>query len=49
MMATTPAATKPAVISVRNLMMRFGSQTVLAIGPAPKSAVDAITGHLSLL
>lgn len=26
-----------------------GSQTVLAIGPAPKSAVDAITGHLSLL
>jgi PTH2 family peptidyl-tRNA hydrolase len=26
-----------------------GSQTVLALGPAPKSAIDAITGHLSLL
>jgi len=30
MMATAPATTKPAVISVRNLMMRFGAQTVLA-------------------
>jgi peptidyl-tRNA hydrolase, PTH2 family len=26
-----------------------GSQTVLAIGPAPKSAIDQVTGHLSLL
>eukprot|EP00983_Pelagomonas_calceolata_P123406 1161001-Pelagomonas_calceolata.AAC.4 len=26
-----------------------GSQTVLAVGPAPKSAVDAVTGHLKLL
>jgi PTH2 family peptidyl-tRNA hydrolase len=26
-----------------------GSQTVLAIGPAPKSALDKITGHLKLL
>ena len=26
-----------------------GSQTVLAVGPAPKSVVDAITGHLKLL
>lgn len=26
-----------------------GSQTVLAIGPAPKSAIDKITGHLKLL
>ena len=26
-----------------------GSQTVLAVGPAPKSAVDRVTGHLSLL
>lgn len=26
-----------------------GSHTVLAIGPAPKSAIDRITGHLRLL
>jgi PTH2 family peptidyl-tRNA hydrolase len=26
-----------------------GSRTVLAVGPAPKSRVDAVTGHLSLL
>ncbi|KAJ9508908.1 hypothetical protein QJQ45_028225, partial [Haematococcus lacustris] len=26
-----------------------GSQTVLAIGPAPKSTIDGITGHLRLL
>lgn len=26
-----------------------GSQTVLAIGPGPKSVVDQITGHLRLL
>ena len=26
-----------------------GSQTVLAIGPAPKSLIDQITGHLKLL
>ena len=26
-----------------------GSRTVLAIGPAPKSAIDAVTGHLKLL
>jgi peptidyl-tRNA hydrolase len=26
-----------------------GSQTVLAIGPAPKSKVDQLTGHLRLL
>jgi peptidyl-tRNA hydrolase, PTH2 family len=26
-----------------------GSRTVLAIGPAPKSAVDGVTGHLGLL
>lgn len=26
-----------------------GSQTVLAIGPAPKSQIDQITGHLKLL
>ena len=26
-----------------------GSQTVLAIGPAPIPAIDAITGHLKLL
>lgn len=26
-----------------------GSHTVLGIGPAPKSVVDAVTGHLKLL
>ncbi|KXX80667.1 Peptidyl-tRNA hydrolase 2, mitochondrial [Madurella mycetomatis] len=26
-----------------------GSRTVLGVGPAPKSAVDAVTGHLKLL
>jgi PTH2 family peptidyl-tRNA hydrolase len=26
-----------------------GSQTVLAIGPAPKSQIDQVTGHLPLL
>jgi PTH2 family peptidyl-tRNA hydrolase len=26
-----------------------GSQTVLAIGPAPKSKIDQLTGHLKLL
>ncbi len=26
-----------------------GSQTVLAVGPGPKSAIDKITGHLKLL
>ncbi|PSC72483.1 Peptidyl-tRNA hydrolase mitochondrial [Micractinium conductrix] len=26
-----------------------GSRTVLAIGPAPKSAIDGVTGHLKLL
>lgn len=26
-----------------------GSRTVLAIGPAPKSAIDAVTGGLKLL
>ena len=26
-----------------------GSQTVLAIGPAPKSEIDQITGHLPLM
>ncbi|KIZ03551.1 peptidyl-tRNA hydrolase, PTH2 family [Monoraphidium neglectum] len=26
-----------------------GSQTVLAIGPAPKSRVDQVTGHLPLM
>lgn len=26
-----------------------GSQTVLAIGPAPKSQLDVVTGHLRLL
>ncbi|KAI8472026.1 MAG: peptidyl-tRNA hydrolase-like protein 2, mitochondrial precursor (Bcl-2 inhibitor of transcription 1) [Monoraphidium minutum] len=26
-----------------------GSQTVLAVGPAPKSEVDKVTGHLSLM
>lgn len=26
-----------------------GSQTVLAIGPGPKSVIDSVTGHLSLL
>jgi hypothetical protein len=26
-----------------------GSQTVLAIGPGPKSVIDTVTGHLSLL
>ena len=26
-----------------------GSQTVLAIGPAPKGDIDKLTGHLSLL
>ncbi|KAI7841693.1 hypothetical protein COHA_004560 [Chlorella ohadii] len=26
-----------------------GSRTVLAIGPAPKSAIDKVTGHLRLL
>lgn len=26
-----------------------GSQTVLAIGPAPKSKINEITGHLKLL
>jgi PTH2 family peptidyl-tRNA hydrolase len=26
-----------------------GSQTVLAIGPAPKSKIDRITGHFRLL
>lgn len=26
-----------------------GSQTVLAIGPGPKTTIDRVTGHLSLL
>jgi PTH2 family peptidyl-tRNA hydrolase len=26
-----------------------GSKTVLGVGPAPKSLVDSITGHLKLL
>ena len=26
-----------------------GSQTVVAIGPAPKSLIDQVTGHLKLL
>jgi len=26
-----------------------GSATVLGVGPAPKSAVDQVTGHLKLL
>jgi peptidyl-tRNA hydrolase len=26
-----------------------GSATVLGIGPAPKSAIDQVTGHLKLL
>jgi PTH2 family peptidyl-tRNA hydrolase len=26
-----------------------GSHTVLAIGPAPKSEIDVVTGHLSLM
>jgi PTH2 family peptidyl-tRNA hydrolase len=26
-----------------------GSHTVLGIGPAPKSAIDAVTSHLKLL
>lgn len=26
-----------------------GSATVLGIGPAPKSKIDEVTGHLSLL
>lgn len=26
-----------------------GSRTVLAIGPAPRSAIDQVTGHLRLL
>lgn len=26
-----------------------GSRTVLGVGPAPRSAVDAVTGHLKLL
>ena len=26
-----------------------GSHTVLGIGPAPKSVIDAVTGHLKLL
>lgn len=26
-----------------------GSATVLGIGPAPKSVVDSVTGHLKLL
>eukprot|EP00741_Cyanophora_paradoxa_P007893 tig00001224_g7636.t1 len=29
--------------------IKAGSRTVLAVGPAPKRAVDAVTGHLKLL
>jgi hypothetical protein len=37
------------VLDAGRTQIAAGSATVLAIGPAPKSEVDKITGHLSLL
>ncbi len=37
------------VVDAGRTQIAAGSKTVLAIGPAPKSQLDEITGHLKLL
>lgn len=37
------------VVDAGRTQIAAGSRTVLAIGPAPKTLVDQITGHLKLL
>ncbi len=37
------------VVDAGRTQIEEGSETVLAIGPAPKDVVDKITGHLKLL
>lgn len=37
------------VVDAGRTQIAAGSKTVLAIGPAPKSQIDAVTGHLRLL
>ena len=37
------------VVDAGRTQIAPGSRTVLAVGPAPKSLVDKITGHLRLL
>ena len=37
------------VVDAGRTQIEEGSETVLAVGPAPKEAVDRVTGHLKLL
>jgi peptidyl-tRNA hydrolase len=37
------------VVDAGRTQIAEGSETVLAIGPAPKEVIDKITGHLKLL
>ena len=37
------------VVDAGRTQIAAGSKTVLAIGPALKSQIDAVTGHLKLL